>query len=108
MSEINGKIILLKDAELVGAAQTFKKRLVVVESSEQYPQKIGIDFVQDKTNLLDSFKVGDEVKVSTNIRGQEHNGKYYVSLQGWKISKQDSQAPAPAANSDENGETPPF
>ena len=87
MSEITGKIIVLNDAELVGAAGTFKKRLVVVETSEQYPQKIGIDFVQDKTSVLDKYKVGDEVKVSANIRGQEYNGKYYVSLNGWKIEK---------------------
>ena len=87
MSEITGKIIVLNDAELVGAAKTFKKRVVVVETSEQYPQKIGIDFVQDKTSVLDKYKIGDEVKVSTNIRGQEYNGKYYVSLNGWKIEK---------------------
>lgn len=93
MSEITGKIIVLNDAELVGSAGTFKKRLVVIETEEQYSQKIGIDFVQDKTSILDKYKVGDSVKVSTNIRGQEYNGKYYVSLQGWKIEKLESSEP---------------
>ena len=95
MSEITGKIIVLNDAEIVGAAGTFKKRLVVVETDEQYSQKIGIDFVQDKTSILDKYKVGDNVKVSTNIRGQEYNGKYYVSLNGWRIEKQESDEPTP-------------
>jgi len=94
MSEITGKIIVLNDAELVGSAQTFKKRLVVVETEEQYKQKIGIDFVQDKTEILDKYKIGDTVKVSTNIRGQEYNGRYYVSLQGWKIEKLESSETA--------------
>jgi hypothetical protein len=97
MSEVTGKIIVLNDAELVGAAQTFKKRLVVVETDEQYPQKIGIDFVQDKTAVLDKYKVGDTVKVLTNIRGQEYKGKYYVSLNGWRIEKLESEAEAPEA-----------
>ncbi len=87
MSELVGKIIVLNQAELVGSAGTFKKRLVVIATDEQYSQLLGIDFVQDKTSLLDNYKIGDSVKVSTNIRGQEYKGKYYVSLQGWRIEK---------------------
>jgi hypothetical protein len=87
MSEVSGKIIVLNETETVGAAGTFKKRLVVIATDEQYSQSIGIDFVQDKTSILDKYKVGDSVKVSTNIRGQEYKGKYYVSLNGWRIEK---------------------
>jgi hypothetical protein len=92
MSEVIGKIIVLNDTETVGSAGTFKKRLVVVETSEQYAQKVPIDFVQDKCSVLDNYKVGDNVTVSINIRGNEYNGKYYVSLNGWKISKAETQS----------------
>lgn len=87
MSEVIGKIIHIGETETVGSAGTFKKRLVVVETSEQYAQKIPVDFVQDKTSMLDKFKIGDSVNVSINIRGNEYNGKYYCSLNGWRISK---------------------
>jgi hypothetical protein len=87
MSEVSGKIIVLNETETVGAAGTFKKRLVVIATDEQYSQSVGIDFVQDKTTILDKYKVGDEVKVHVNIRGQEYKGKYYVSLNGWRIEK---------------------
>jgi hypothetical protein len=83
--EILGKIIVLGNTETVGSAGTFKKRTLVVETEEQYPQKIAIDFVQDKCEMLDKYTVGHNVKVGINIRGNEYNGKYYVSLQGWKI-----------------------
>lgn len=86
MSEVIGKIIHIGETETVGSAGTFKKRLIVVETSEQYSQKIPVDFVQDKCALLDSFQLGQDVKIGINIRGNEHNGKYYVSLQGWKIT----------------------
>ena len=83
MSEIIGKI------KLIGETQTFdsgfSKRQIVITTNEQYPQDIPIDFVKDKTEILNSYKIGQDVKVSINIRGNEYNGKYYVNLQGWRI-----------------------
>ena len=85
MSEITGKIIHIGQTETVGSAGTFKKRLLVIETEEQYSQKIPVDFVQDKTSILDKYSIGNEVKVGINIRGNEYNGKYYCSLNGWRI-----------------------
>ena len=84
--EVIGKVIVLGNTEEVGQ-NGFTKRMLVVESSEQYPQKLAIDFVKEKTSILDNYKVGDEVKVSVNLRGTEYNGRYFVNLQGWKIDK---------------------
>ena len=87
MSEVLGKIIKIGETEIVGSAGTFKKRQLVVESDEQFKQTIPIDFVQDKTSILDNFLINENVKVSVNIRGNEYGGKYYVSLNGWRIEK---------------------
>lgn len=85
--ELQGKIIVKGGVQTVGS-NNFEKQLLVIETDEQYPQKIGIDFVQGKGILMDDFLIGEKVKVSVNVRGQEYNGKYYVSFQGWKIEKQ--------------------
>lgn len=85
--EVLGKIILIGKEEVVGSAGTFKKRQLVVETDEQYKQKLPIDFVQDKCSILDKYSIGDNVKVGINIRGNEYQNKYYVSLNGWKIEK---------------------
>jgi hypothetical protein len=90
MSEVIGKIHLIGKTEVVGSAGTFKKRTVVVVTDEQYSQSIPIDFVQDKCDLLNNYSVGQEVKVSINIRGNEYNGKFYVSLNGWRIECTDA------------------
>ena len=82
--EIIGKVHLIGETQTVGN-NGFTKRMIVVKTDEQYPQDIGIDFVKDKTSILDKYKVGQNVKVSINIRGNEYNGKYYVNLQGWRI-----------------------
>jgi hypothetical protein len=88
MSEVIGKIIHIGETETVGSAGTFKKRLLVVETEEQYKQQIPVDFTQDKTNVLDNYSIGESVKVSINIRGNEYNGKWFCSLSGWRIEKQ--------------------
>ncbi len=99
--EISGKVHLIGQTEEVGS-NGFKKRQIVIATEEQYVQYIPIDFVQDKTSLLDKYAIGQEVKVSINVRGNEYSGKYYVNLNGWRIEKL-SEAPSaqsfqPAAN----------
>jgi hypothetical protein len=84
--EINGSVHLIGQTETVGN-NGFTKRQLVVATEEQYVQYVPIDFVKDKTSVLDGYNVGDKVSVSVNVRGSEYNGKYYVNLQGWKISK---------------------
>ena len=61
-----------------------------------------IEFVQDKTDLLNSCKVGDNVKVSINLGGREWvnpqgETKYFNSIKGWRIEKIQSEAPAAQA-----------
>lgn len=80
---------------MIGETQTFgsngfRKREVVVTTEEQYPQHIMVEFVQDKTDLLNNFKEGQNVKISINLRGREWvnpqgETKYFNSIQGWRI-----------------------
>jgi len=88
--EVIGKIKVLNATQDVSSS--FKKREVVITTSEEYPQHISINFVQDKTALLDAFNVGDDVKVGVNLRGREWvspsgEEKYFNDIQGWKIEK---------------------
>ena len=51
-----------------------------------------IEFVQDKTDLLNNYQVGQDVKVNINLRGREWvnpqgETKYFNSIQGWRIEK---------------------
>jgi len=82
--QLNGTIKLIGNTEEVGN-NGFTKRQTVITTKEQYPQDIAVDFVKEKTSLLDNFSIGQEVNVSINLRGNEYKGKYYVNIQGWKI-----------------------
>ena len=85
--KITGLVHKIGQTEEIGN-NGFTKRQLVVETQEQYKQTIPIDFIKDKTSLLDELVVGQRVEVSINVRGNEYNGKYYVNLQGWKIEKE--------------------
>lgn len=89
---ITGKVHLIGEVETVGS-NGFTKRLIVIETDEQYKQTIPIDFVKDKTSLLNNINIGQYASVSVNVRGNEHNGKYYVNLQGWKIEVKQDELP---------------
>ena len=97
--EITGKVRVVNPEQQVSA--TFKKRELVVTTDEQYPQHILIEFTQDKCDLLNNYPVGEEVKVSINIRGREWvnpqgETRFFNSIQGWRIEKM-TAATAPAA-----------
>lgn len=89
--EVIGKIKLINETQTFGD-NAFRKRELVVTTDEQYPQMILIEFVQDKCDLLNSYSVGQDVKVSINLRGREWINpqgvvKYFNSVQGWRIEK---------------------
>lgn len=88
MSEVIGKIKFIGVTQEVGA--TFKKRELVVTTEEQYPQTILVEFTQDKCDVLNSYSIGQDVKVGINLRGREWvnpqgETKYFNSIQGWRI-----------------------
>lgn len=95
--EVTGKIKFIGPDVQVSAS--FVKREIVITTEEQYPQHISIEFNQDKCDLLDHYKVGQDVEVGINLRGREWTNpqgetKYFNSIQGWKIKKL-GEAPAP-------------
>jgi len=101
--EVTGKIKKIDEAKTFGSSG-FRKRELVITTDEQYPQMLMVEFVQDKCDLLNNFNVGDDIKISINLRGREWinpegEAKYFNSIQGWRIEK--AQAGAP-------GEVPPM
>lgn len=90
MSElkISGKVIAIMEKQQV--TDTFAKREFVIETDEQYPQTVKFELTQDYCDLIDSYKVGQEITVSFNIRGRLWTNKqnkdvYFVSVNAWRL-----------------------
>lgn len=119
--EVTGKIKKIDETKTFGN-NGFRKREMVLTTDEQYPQMLLIEFIQDKCDLLDSFAIGDDIKVSINLRGREWinpqgEAKYFNSIQGWRVEKNQAGAgaapdagpgfePAPLANDNEPDDLP--
>ncbi|HEY9885926.1 MAG TPA: DUF3127 domain-containing protein, partial [Vampirovibrionales bacterium] len=104
--EIIGKILKIGNTETFGS-KGFKKRELVIVTDETYPQTILIEFVQDKTELLDTIKINQVVKVDFDLRGREWTNpqgetKYFNSVQGWKLEKVESNLEEAATIIDDN------
>ena len=90
--EIVGKLIAKFDINQ--RTETFKVREFVIEKSEDISGRLITNYVkfqcvQDKTAMPDRFNIGDEVKVSFNLKGTkwEKEGKvnYFTNLDAWRM-----------------------
>ena len=112
--EVTGKLKLINETQTFGA-KGFKKRECVITTEEQYPQMIQVEFVQDKCDLLNNYEVGQNVKVSINLRGREWinpqgDARYFNTIQGWRIEKLEEHepynVPAPDLSTNEPDDLP--
>lgn len=100
--DITGRLIEKYDTQRV--SDRFSKREFVVEKKEtagtsEFVENIKFQLTQDKCDLIENLQIGDEVKVSFNIRGRrwEKNGQvsYFNNLEAWRIEKNDTSVGQP-------------
>jgi len=99
--KIQGKVKVIGQVQEIGTKGFKKRELVITVPDEKYPQHILVEFIQDKTALLDDVIVGQNITVHININGREWinpqgEAKYFNAIQGWKIEVDPkSQIPQP-------------
>jgi|13_taG_2_1085334.scaffolds.fasta_scaffold13387_1 hypothetical protein len=105
---IKGKVLEIGTTETFGA-KGFRKRNLIIETDEKYSQEICIEFVQDNTDLLNSFQIDDRVTIEYNVRGRKWESpqgeiKYFTSIQGWKIEESVEEVKTEQHSPDRNDE----
>ena len=106
--EITGKLIAVYN--IVQRSETFKTREFVVENNEENAGRVFTSYVkfqctQDRTSIVDKFKIGDNVKVSFNIRGTKWNkngvDNYITNLDAWRIEYASAMGQQPPSYTDQ-------
>jgi single-strand DNA-binding protein len=113
--ELIGTVKVIND-EQVFASGFNKREFVVTDGADKYPQDIKFEAVKDNVEKVNALNVGDQVKVTFDLKGNEYNGKYYVNLVAWKIdtlkasasSSTGAQPPAFDPADEVLDEEPPF
>jgi Domain of unknown function (DUF3127) len=89
--EITGTLIAKFDTQVIN--DKFKKREFAIETRDEsnYSNFVKLQLVQAKCDMIDGYNLGEEVKISFNIRGNkwEKNGvtNYITNLDAWRIQK---------------------
>ncbi len=108
MYTLKGELKVIGDIQQI--SDSFKKReFVVVDASGQYAQTILFQAVQDRVDLLNNLKTGDNVEVTFFLRGREWTNpkdgavRYFNSLDAWKVEA--IGAGGASSSSNNNAET---
>ncbi len=115
--QTQGKLIEIFDIKKIN--ERFQKRDIILEVAENpdYPQFVTFQLSGDRCGLVDSFNIGDELKLSFNLRGNKWSSpdgttKYFNSLEIWKIEIPTKELGNEYETSSDlgsgNGEEPPF
>ena len=96
MSELTmkGAIKLINPIKVISDKFSVRE-FVITTADAKYPQEVIFQTVNDRMDVIAPYGVGQEVTVSFNVRGREYNGKYYNTLDAWKVQG-DVATPAPS------------
>lgn len=88
--ELKGTI--KKIGEIQTFASGFQKKEFVLLTDETYAQEIPLELLQDKVDIIEPFKEGDQALVSFNCISRKWTSpqgedKLFLSLKAWKITR---------------------
>jgi hypothetical protein len=121
--EVTGKLVAKYDT--VQRTETFRTREFVIEKNEEFNGRIISNYikfqcVQERTSMPDRFNLGDEIKVSFNIKGtkwmKDGRENYITNLDAWRVEhiklaqevSQPSSASSPSTTYNEDPDDLPF
>lgn len=108
--EVTGKLVAVYDT--MQRTETFKVREFVIEKQDDIGGRIISNFikfqcVQDKTEMPGRFSVGDEVKVSFNLKGNrsDKSGQttYFTNLDAWRMENAGAMQQGGGSNGQQSG-----
>ena len=97
--QAEGTLRAILDTDQV--SDSFRKREFALEIEDgKFPQTVKFQAVQDRTEMLDAFSVGQQVRVHFDLRGREYTRKrdgvtdWWVNLDCWRMEPLEEGAAA--------------
>ena len=88
---VKGILKRVGNIETVGS-NNFTKRTFVIETKDQYPQTLEFQLTKDRVDIVEVYKLGEEMEVHFNLRGRDWTNpqgeiKTFNTLECWKLVK---------------------
>ena len=94
--QVDGKLHKIFNTEQ--KSEKFRAREFVIEIVDgNYTQMIKFQLTQDKCEMIEEHKEGDEITVHFNLRGREWNERFFTNLDAWRIESAGASQPAAGA-----------
>ena len=87
-NKMNGKVTAILKAETgtTKAGKEWKKGGFVIDNGDKFnPNVCFTVFGEERMAEIITFNQGDDVEVSFNLSSREHNGKWYHSVDAWRV-----------------------
>ena len=96
--EITGKIIqvLPEVGGISKAGNEWKKQEYVLETHDQYPKKVCFQIFGADKIAQAAIQPGEELTVSFDIDSREYQGRWFTSINAWKVDRPMAAAPQAA------------
>ena len=96
--EITGKIIqvLPEVGGVSKAGNEWKKQEYVLETHDQYPKKVCFQIFGADKIAQAAIQPGEELTVSFDIDSREYQGRWFTSINAWKVDRPMAAAPQAA------------
>lgn len=104
--EFTGKVLQIKE-EQIFASGFNKQEFVVTDPEAKYPQEIAFVCMKDGVKMLNEIRTGDKVTVKFDLGGREWQGRHFVELKAWKVSRLGEQRQAEPPKDDRQQEWNP-
>ena len=87
--EITGKIIqvLPEVGGVSKAGNEWKKQEYVLETHDQYPKKVCFQIFGADKIAQAAIQPGEELTVSFDIDSREYQGRWFTSINAWKVDR---------------------
>ena len=94
--EVTGRIIqvLPEVGGISKAGNEWTKQEYVLETHDQYPRKICFQIFGADRIAQAAIQPGEELTVSFDIDSREYQGRWFTSINAWKVERPIASAPA--------------
>ncbi len=83
-----------------GQRGPWKKRLLIIDTLDQFPRRIAFTVWNDRAEALDNLGTGQRVVVDFSVESREYNGRWYTDAKAFaiKVVKEEDVVGGSSAN----------
>ena len=87
--QLTGEFYLIGTNKHVSDNLTVREFTLLTEKGSSHPQYHQLQMLNSRGDILNQFKIGDQVVVEVNVKGRmsKEGDKAYNSLEAWRVNK---------------------